>query len=633
VDGWVGFTNHDLLFTIYGFMKRCPRCEVVYPDDSLRFCRNDGAELELVSAEDKRTLIKLPSLGGAAPAPTTGSLPQPATLPRLSQLTFAEAIEEYPAWSANGDEIAFSREEAGIRSIFVKRLTSSEELRLTSSDNDDIQPAWSPDARSILFVRARQPKVKLEPGDVFGSFADGDIWSIDLASRKETRLIENAFNPEYSPDGKRIAFDASWAGPRRIWAVDSRGYNPQQLTSDISEGISHVRPRWSPDGTNVVFQSIERTKFDVRLIDLTRGRSIWVTNDAVQDLNPVWSPSGRFIYFSSYRGGGINIWRVAMSPEGTAAGPPQQLTNGAGQDVEIAISRKVARLGFSILRQNADIWRLPVSPETGKPTGAPTELITTTREDSRGAWSPDCKTIAFNSDRTGEMNIWLYSIETGQTRQLTKGSGGDFQANWSPDGRRIAFFSSRAGTADIWCIEVESGELRQLTKADSVDVNPFFSPDGEMLAYNSDQSGRPEVWVMNADGSNARQLTDVGLGLMGHFMRWQPESDAVIFRCPGGGNPVTMKVRLDGSDPEPLPEVAGGSHMSFSPDRSRIMDVIGHKALWVSPLDGGKPEKVFEFDDPDVRIDYPVWSPDGRWILFDRFRPQGGDIWMMENIE
>ena len=618
-------------------MKYCPRCEDSYSDDSLRFCRNDGAELRLVTDEDKRTLIKLPALDGTAPAPTTESLSQPLALPKLSQLTFAEAIEEYPAWSANGEEIAFSREEAGIRSIFIKTLTSGQERRLTRSDNDDIQPTWTPEAKAILFVRAKQANVKLEPGDVFGSFSDGDVWSIDLASGKETKLIENAFNPESSPDGKRIAFDASWAGPRRIWTTDSRGYNPQQLTSDISEGISHVRPRWSPDGTKIVFQSIERTKFDVRVVDLASGRSFWVTNDAVQDLNPVWSPSGRFIYFSSYRGGGINIWRVPMAPEGTPTGLAQQLTNGAGQDVEVAIPRRAARLAFSILRQNADIWRLPVSPQTGRPTGTPVEVITTTREDSRGAWSPDGNTIAFNSDRTGEMNIWLHSIETAETRQLTKGPGGDFQANWSPDGRRIAFFSSRAGTADIWCVHVESGvesgQLKRLTESQSVDVNPFFSPDGEMIAYNSDQSGRPEVWVMNADGSNARQLTDVGLGLMGHFMRWQPDGEAVIFRSPAGGRPVTMKVRLDGSDPEALPEVAGGSHMSFSPDHSRIMDVIGHKALWVSPLDAGKPEKVFEFDDPDVRIDYPVWSPDGHWVLFDRFRPQGGDIWMMEHFE
>ncbi len=74
--------------------------------------------------------------------------------------------------------------------------------------------------------------------------------------------------------------------------------------------------------------------------------------------------------------------------------------------------------------------------------------------------------------------------------------------------------------------------------------------------------------------------------------------------------------------------------MSLSPDGSRVMDVVAHKVLWVSILSPpGKPEKVFEFPDPDSRIDYPVWSPDGRFVLFDRFRPQGGDIWMLEGIE
>ena len=158
-----------------------------------------------------------------------------------------------------------------------------------------------------------------------------------------------------------------------------------------------------------------------------------------------------------------------------------------------------------------------------------------------------------------------------------------------------------------------------------------MSPDGKLIAYNSDQSGRPEVWIMNADGGEARQLTNVGV--MGHFLRWSPGGDAIVFRCPGGGTPKTLQVGIEGGEPEPLAEVAGGSHMSFSPDYSRIMDVIGHKTLWVSPLREGKPEKVFEFDDPDVRIDYPVWSPDGRWVLFDRFRPKGGDIWMIENFE
>jgi len=608
-------------------MKRCPTCQRVYADDSLKFCRADGAELSVYVPESEKTLMKLPTLDDNLVA---GSLPA-TPLPRLSQLTFSEAIEEYPAWSPDNETIAFSREESGIRSIFVKNILSGEEHRLTKGDYDDIQPTWSPEGNIVLFVRSRNRKVKLEPGDVFGIFLDGDVWAIDVATQRETILIQKAFNPDCSPDGKRIAFDASWAGPRRIWAVDRLGHNPQQLTSDVSEGISHVRPRWSPDGSRIVFQNIERTKFDVRVLDLANGKTNWITNDAVQDLNPDWSPTGRFIYFSSYRGGGINIWRAVMSPQGTNAGPPQQLTIGAGQDVQVAVSGNGKRLAFSILKQNADIWRLPVSPETGKPVGEPQELITTTREDSRGAWSPDAKMIAFNSDRTGEMNIWLHSLETGESRQLTKGPGGDFQPNWSPDGDGIAFFSTRAGTADIWYFDINSADLKRLTSGESVDVNPFFSPDGKLIAYNSDQSGRPEVWVMNFDGSEARQLTDIGL--MGHFLRWHPSGRAVIFRCPGGGSPTTMKVSLDGGDPEALPEVAGGSHMSFSPDYSRIIDVIGHKALWVSPLNGGQPEKVFEFDDPDVRIDYPVWSPNGQWVLFDRFRPQGGDIWMLENFE
>jgi TolB protein len=165
-----------------------------------------------------------------------------------------------------------------------------------------------------------------------------------------------------------------------------------------------------------------------------------------------------------------------------------------------------------------------------------------------------------------------------------------------------------------------------------VNVNPFFSPDGSHIAFQSDHSGRLEVWMMNADGGNPRQLSNVGV--TGHFMRWSDNGREVIFRCTCAGKPATMKVSIEGGDPQPFAtEMKGGSHMSLSPDRSRIMDVVGHRVLWVSPVNGGAPEKVYEFPDPDVRIDYPVWSPDGKWVLFDRFRPQGGDIWSLSGVE
>jgi len=556
---------------------------------------------------------------------------QTRPLPKLVQLTSRQGVQQYPAWSPDGKQLAYAGEAGQVRKILLRRSDTGEESQLTHGPDDDLQPAWSPNAQTILFVRAQRSNVRLEPADVFGEYEGGDIWAVDLRTGQEIKLLDNAFDPSYSPGGQYIAFDASWAGPRRIWMVDNQGHNPQQVTADASEAVSHVRPRWSPDGSKIVFQNIERTNFNIRVVDLASRKTAWVTTGLFQDLNPVWAPTGKLIYFSSYRSGGLNLWRVPVASDGTASDLPQQVTNGGGQDVDPAISPDGKRLAFSILKQNADIWRLPVSPETSKPSGPPEALVATTREDSRGAWSPDGTRIAFNSDRSGQMNLWLYALAAGSTRQVTQGPGGDFQPNWSPDGTRIAFFSSRAGNVDIWTVEVESGKLAQLTRTPSIDVNPFFSPDGSHVAYQSDQSGRLEVWVMNADGSQARQLTRIGV--MGHFLRWTADGRGVVFKCPCGGKPQVFQVPMSGGEPQPLPEVAGGSHLSFNPDHSRIMDVVGHKTLWASPLKGGKPERAFAFDDPDVRIDYPVWSPDGKWVLFDRFRPQGGDIWVIQDFE
>ena len=417
--------------------------------------------------------------------------------PVLTQLTSAGGIHEFPAWSPDGKRIAYSLEVKGFKKIFVHEIDNGKSSQLTTGSYDDIQPAWGPAGDSILFVRSNQSRGKLQPGDVFGVYLDGDIWRIDLQNSKEQKIISNGFNPSFSPDGKLIALDASWAGPRRIWVVNSHGSNPQQITGDVSEALSHVNPSWSPDGKKIVFQNIERTKFDIKLVELVSKKVEWVTNDLFQDLNPVWA--GDYIYFSSYRSGGLNIWRVSAN----GSGAPQQLTIGAGQDVEIAVSPDGKQLAFTILRQNADVWRLAVSPETGAPNNAPSSVIVSTREDSRGAWSPDGNQIAFNSDRTGDMNIWKYSFAEENIEQLTKGPGGDYQPNWSPDGNWITFFSCRAGNADIWLIDSSGNQLKRLTKNKSLEINPFFSPDGKQIAYQSDESGRLEVWLMNPDGRDS----------------------------------------------------------------------------------------------------------------------------------
>ncbi|HVE71875.1 MAG TPA: protein kinase [Thermoanaerobaculia bacterium] len=546
--------------------------------------------------------------------------------PKLVQLTFARAVEQFPALSPDGRQLVFTREIGRVRKLILTEPAEASERQLTRGDFDDIQPYWSPDGRSLLFVRASEAAAHFDKADVFGRYVGGNVWQLDLESGRETRLSDEGFNPAWSPDGTRIAFDASFSGPRRIWVADARGRNAQQLTTDDSEATSHVRPRWSPDGSKIVFQNIEGTKSDVRVVDVNTRAAKWITDDFVMDLHPVWSHDGGSIFFSSYRTGGINVWSVPVDLDGSAAGPMQQITAGAGHDVDLDVPRSDDRLVFAILKQNAELWRLPIDPERGVATGAPEQVVAGARESSRGAWAPDGERIAFGSDRGGEMNLWLLTPRDGKTRRLTTGAGGDFQPNWSPDGSSLAFFSGRANAIDIWRYDFDTDTITRLTRGEGININPFFSPDGKQIAFHSDRDGRIEVFVMNADGTNVRQLTTCGAG--GHFLRWTTDGAHILFRCPGAK--ATMLVPVAGGEPERTAEVIGGAHMSFSPGDAHVMDVLNHRTLWCSPLRGGAPHKVFEFDDAESRIDYPVWSPDGRWILFDRFQPHGGDVWAVE---
>jgi Tol biopolymer transport system component len=122
------------------------------------------------------------------------------------------------------------------------------------------------------------------------------------------------------------------------------------------------------------------------------------------------------------------------------------------------------------------------------------------------------------------------------------------------------------------------------------------------------------------------------VGCWGHFIAWTADSRSIVFRGERDRQMQIYRVEVDGGALTPLPPVRSGGHMSFSPSQTLILDVTNHKVLWAHPMRGGEPYEVYQFAEPDVRIDYPRWSPDGRSVLFDRAAPRGADLWTLEGF-
>jgi Tol biopolymer transport system component len=136
--------------------------------------------------------------------------------------------------------------------------------------------------------------------------------------------------------------------------------------------------------------------------------------------------------------------------------------------------------------------------------------------DAGPSCNPTRNDIAFYSNRTGNFDIWVMSLDRSSTpRQLTSWSSNEIYPAWSPDGDRIAFRSDRDGNADIWVMDSDGGAPRLLVSHPAEEGWVAWSPDGRWIYFSSNRSGRFDLWVMPTSGGEPRQVTSYGSALMG----------------------------------------------------------------------------------------------------------------------
>jgi serine/threonine protein kinase len=533
-------------------------------------------------------------------------------------------VIQQPSFSPDGNEIAFAwnRGKEGSYDVYRKTIGPGESLRLTTDPAPDVRPAWSPDGRFIAFLRLLSS----------GGCTVCMIPALGGAERQLARALSTRYMEtlDWSPDNKWLAI--SDGEPLGLYLLSVETGEKRRLTTPPRYS-SDICGSFSPDGRTLAFvRSLDLGVNDVYRVSLAdnlrpSGEPERLTYENRDIRCPVWTMDGREILYSDgpWWSTGRVVRRVSVSErrESVDPIPPQE---PFGEDAtDLAISPVGQRLIYSRSSWDTNIYRFEILVKSGR-VGPPSRFIASTRDDSGPEYSPDGRSIAFYSTRSGTQEIWVCDSDGSTPRQLTF-MGGPLTGSpgWSPDGQWIGFDSRKEGNSDLYIISPQGGPVRRLTSHPSYEGHPRWSRDGKWIYFHSDRTGRMEVYKMPAAGGEAMQVTRNGGGMAvesldGTWLCYYKEAaeealaDGSLYMMPVGGGEEK--------------KIASGIGYFAVADNG----IYIHKDQTLEFFDfrSGKTTTVTQVEKPwyyGLAI-----SPDRRWILSSVLDQTLNDLMLVENF-
>ena len=382
-------------------------------------------------------LIRLYQLQQLAAVPLTelsGNVASPTFSPDGSQIAFA--------WDGENNGAGFD--------LYVKTIGTDQPLRLTHHPARWLSAAWSHDGRSIAISRAAEE-------------IDSGIFLVPPTRGPERKVasrgVWSAWGNEisWSPDGKYLAYTDQPENPKSILTVWLFMLRLDTLDRTVVEtGCDTVfTPSFSPTGDYLAWACREAPlKVSVNVRRLSDGRTLRLAEIGADVEGMAWSGDGRRIIFSTGSGDLLEV-----SP----ARPydPKRLPIGRGA-TDIAVSTSGDRLVYVQGVYSTNIWRLDLMASPPKASKLVKLAMSTWRQTPTDI-SPDGKRIAFESSRTGLVQVWICDADGSNASQLTYfGTSDAGSPRWSPDGKLIAFDSRIDGEANIYIVDPAGGAPRKI---------------------------------------------------------------------------------------------------------------------------------------------------------------------------
>lgn len=484
-----------------------------------------------------------------------------------------------PDWSPNGERIAFHSYRNGNYHIWTIRKDGTDLQQITHGNYDDREPTWSPDGSSIIFSSDRN-----------GNY---DIWQVDLTSyelRALTTDPANDYSPSISPDGEKIAFVSDRSTPG-IYAIE----NGQEILITTST-MRLAAPSWNDKGDKLTYIGYEQRNGQLFLIDYNNKIQETLVG-AGEDIFPFeasWLTDTSFIYTANglIQKRELGKYSREVIPFEAKMVLERPSYTRKGYDFDDQTDRAaLGIIGPDISPDGTKIAFAAVGNlymQEGNEPAVP--LTNDTHVEADPDWSPDGKELAYVSDETGNMQVWLMDMGTRQKRLLTADlkEGICAMPSWSPNGDKIVFYYRNSDLAwGRWflnIVDVASGETQFIsTPLLFFPSKPSWSPSGNKIAVLAENRSSTRY----REGHNEFLLISVNDGAA-HFV--SPNK---------GGNPG----------------IRAGNGPVWSPDGNHFA-YVQSGVLWVSPSDKdgnikGKPIQLTE-----ELADKISWTADSKQLLY-----------------
>jgi TolB protein len=257
------------------------------------------------------------------------------------------------------------------------------------------------------------------------------------------------------------------------------------------------------------------------------GPLLRLTRDGLEKQRPRWSPDGKQLLYARHEADGTGIRLYLQGADGR--GSPRRLTNRKAPEYDGVFSPDGGSVLFAAItlsgtQGNLNLERIKV--DGSGPATVSDDHGKLVHQDWP-AWSPDGRRFAFSSTHDGNQEIYTAAADGSDVVRLSQSPGIDAHPCWSPDGRRIVFATDRWKGLELAEVKVDGSGLVRLTRSPGIDDYPALSPDGSRLAFVSNRDGQFEVYVASADGSGTANLSDHPA--RDGFPTWTPDGHGVTF--------------------------------------------------------------------------------------------------------